>query len=85
MTLDCAMMCEFGAELNCSEIIEERLKTVFWRDPGDCWDFLSLLGNQQKILPYSPMLFGPEDYLTGQKEKLRSGSQQTQGNSHKSV
>lgn len=31
-----AMVCKFGAELNCLEIIEQRLRTVFWRDLRDC-------------------------------------------------
>lgn len=69
-------MCKSGAELNCSEITEERLKTVLSRDLGDCENptvgrvrkrsSTYPLGNYQKILPYSPVL-SPR-----QNENLRS-------------
>ena len=74
MTVDWAMVCKFGAELNCSEIIDG-LSSVFRRDLGDCDNPTvgramnpsspSPLGNHQKILPYSPVLLGREDYLAG--------------------
>lgn len=60
------MVCKSGTELNCSEITEERLKTVLKRDLGDCENptvghvtkrsSTYPLGNYQKILPYSPVL-----------------------------
>lgn len=73
--MDCAMVCKFGAELNCSEIMEERLRAGFRRDLGDCENPTVAhvmnpsspfpLGNHQKIHSYSSMLLGHEGYLVG--------------------
>lgn len=69
-------MYKSGAEANCSEVTEERLRTVLRRDLGDCENptvghvmkhsSTYPLGNYQKILPYSPV------FSSRQKENLTS-------------
>lgn len=70
------MVCKSGSELNCSEVTEERLRTVLRRDLGICENptvghvmkcpSTYPLGHYQKILPYSPVL------SSRQKENLTS-------------